>query len=258
MSHALTRAEFNAALRQSVALLRAHPFKWLAITVVFLIVVESLTFIPYIGFLVKLSVAGLLVAQWVRMFADVDAGGAPRFRTFVEALALPWSAQWILVVAAVTPFVIGIVHLAVTGGGWQGVEFFFGHMTKASAPDAGRFFVFKFVMSLVGMLFVFVPGAVVLRGMTGIPALTLALRAAAQNWRVVLFFFAAGSAFEGLQAALSTLPVPALAIVIAIATLLIFLAWSIAFSYTLSVRVLDARSGQREAPPTVYRSADTT
>jgi hypothetical protein len=256
MSHALTLAEFKAALRHSVALLSARPLKWLAITVVFLIAVESLMFIPFIGFLVKLSVAGLLVAQWMRMFVDVDAGHAPRLRTFVDALALPWSAQWILVVAAITPFLIGIVFLAATGGGWQGAAFFFGHMAKEAAPDAGRFFVFKFVMALVSTLFAFVAGAVVLRGMAGIPALTLALRAAAQNWRVMLFFLATGTAFEGLQATLSALPIPLVAIAIALATLPVYLAWTIAFSYALSVRALAARSGQPEAPPAVYGSAD--
>lgn len=258
MPRSLTFAAFLDSLRRSVALLRAFPFRWLLFTILFLAAVESLMFIPYIGFVVKLAVAGVLYPQWMLMFADADAGRKPMLRTFLGGFARPVSELWVLIVAGVIPFLIGIAYLMIAGGGWQGAAFFFGHFGATRPPDVDRYLAFKVVMNVVGMAFVFVPGAVALRGLSGLAALVGSLRAAACNWAVVLFFFAMSVAFEFLSNALpALLPLPKLSTGILLVVLLIaFLAWSISFAYTISAHAFGLKADRSSIPAADCRAAD--
>ncbi len=253
MSHTLTLAEFQAALRQSFALLKARPLQWLVVTIVFLLI-EALSFIPYIGFTAKLAVAGLLLAQWLVMCGEVAAGGTPRLATFAGALTRPFSAQWVLVAAGVVPFVVGAIYLMLVGGGWQGAEFFIGRMNPALAPGIGRFFVFKLVMECVGAWLAFVPGAVALCGLTGLDAWTMGLRTAIGNWRLIVLSIVFGIAVEGVFALLAQ-AVPVLGILASAAVLIAYLAWMVVLTYTVSVRAFDLVV-DRPAPREGYDPVD--
>ena len=104
-------SEFLNAALDAWALLAAYPLRWLAVVVVFLLVVESLMFIPYVGFLVKLAVAGIVVPQVVLLFVEAARGVAPSPMGLLGAFSFPPSTMLVLVAAALLPFAAGILFL---------------------------------------------------------------------------------------------------------------------------------------------------
>ena len=255
MPHTLSFAEFLDSLRESFALLWARPFKWLLITVVFLIAVESLMFIPYVGFVVKLAVAGLLIPQWLLMFADVNAGQTPKMRRLLGGFTRSPGQIWVLIAAVLFPFLAGALYLIIAGG-WQGAEYFFGHMSKASAPSPERFYVFKLVMGAVSPGFAFVAAAVALRHRSGRDALADNFSAAIRNWPVLVFLFTVNAAFDALEVSLpSAMPMVA-AVILSIVLLIVFVAWIASFTYAISVRALGIAPRDTASAGTTYRPVD--
>lgn len=239
-------SEFLSAASDAWALLAAYPFRWLVVVVVFLVAVESLMFIPYIGFLVKLTVAGIVVPQVVYLFADAARGNAPSPLGMLSAFSFPPSTLVVLAGAAILPFAVGILFLYSKGGA-QAIEFFFGNMFKTKPPPAAQFEQFKYVMQVVAIPFTLLAGAVVIKGLAGLAALTAALSAAISNWLPVLLLALLALALEWLSALLpSVLPKP-VAAVVGILLLVTYLAWSFAVTYTVSVKVF--------GPPAVKSAA---
>jgi len=239
-------SEFITAASDAWGLLASYPFRWLAVVVVFLVAVESLMFIPYVGFLVKLTVAGIVVPQIVAIFAGAAQGQAPSPVGMLGAFSFPPSTQAVLVGAALLPFALGILFLYVKGGP-QAIEFFFGNILKTKPPPPALFEQFKYIMQLMGLPFTLLAGAVVVKGLVGIAALSEALSAAIANWLPVLLLAILAFAFEWSSAHLaSVLPKPIAAVVGGV-LLVVFLAWSFAITYTVSAKVFGPPAAKRAA-----------
>lgn len=220
------------------ALLAEYPLRWTALIVAFLLIVEALTFIPYIGFVVKLAVASIVVPQVITMFAAASEGHAPSPAGMFGALSLSPSTMAVLMGAALLPFTLGIIFLYLKGGS-QAIEFFFGNMFKSKPPSAALFEQFKYVMQFAAVPFSLLAGAVAIKGLAGPAALSAALIAAITNWVPVVLLLLLSLAFEWSSAQLAAvLPKPA-AVAVGITLLVAYLAWSFALTYTISARVFD-------------------
>lgn len=229
--------EIAASARHAVALLSDFPLTWLVLVLVFLAVVEGLMFVPYVGFLAKLSVASLLAAQVLVLFDAASQGAAPRVGHLAGALDLPLSAQIVLIATGLIPFFIGIAYLAARGG-FASVRFFFGNILEAAPPEPRRYFAFKSIMHVTVLPFTFVAAAVTLKGHSGWEALAHGLSAAAVNWPALLVLLLVSLLFEWALESLSSLLPRLAATALASMVLIAFVAWSFAFVYALSVRAL--------------------
>ena len=229
-------SHFLSSASEAWGLLAAYPLRWAALIVVFLVVVESLTFIPYVGFVVKLVIASIVVPQIIAIFASASAGQAPSPAGLLGALTFPPSTVAVLIGASLLPFAAGIAFLYLKAGP-QSIEFFFGNVFKTKPPSAEHFEQFKYVMQITALPFTLLAGAVVVKGLVGIAALSAALSAAIANWLPVLLLALLALAFEWSSAQLPTLlPKPA-AVVVGIVLLVAFLAWTFALTYTVSAKV---------------------
>jgi hypothetical protein len=234
--------QFLSAAADAWALLVRYPFRWLAVVTVFLVVVESLMLVPYVGFVIKLAVAGIVVAQIIAIFADAARGQPPNPMRMLGAISLPPGTQAVLAGAALVPFTVGILFLYAKGG-TQAIEFFFGSVFTTEPPSAALFEQSKYVMHLVALPFTFLAGAVVVKGLVGMTALSAAVSAAIANWLPVLLLALLALVFEWSSAQLpSILPSPAGAVVAGM-LLVVYLLWTFAITYTLSVKILGAPTG---------------
>lgn len=230
---------FVAANAEAWSLLARWPLRWLAVVVAFIVAVEALMLVPVIGFVAKTALAAVLGAQVMALFADAAAGKAPAVSALAPAFARPLAAQLALIASALIPFAAGILYLWLQGG-TAATAFFFGNVFTDEPPAKALFMQFKFVMYLATMAFTFVTGAVVLKGLAGWRALSVAIAAAIVNWLPVLLLVLIALAFEWATVALTdTLP-RAASVVVAVALLLVFVAWASAITYTLSARVFGA------------------
>ncbi len=229
-------SEFLASASEAWALLASYPFRWLAVIVVFLVAVESLMFIPYIGFVVKLAVAGIVVPQVVAIFAGAAHGQLPSPVGMLGAFSFPPSTQAVLVGAALFPFTVGVLFLYAKGG-TQAIEFFFGNILKTKPPSAELFVQFKYVMQLIALPLTLLAGAVVVKGLVGLAALSAALSTAVANWLPVLLLALIALTFEWSSQQLPAfLPKP-IAVAVGGVLVVLFLAWTFAITYTVSVKV---------------------
>ena len=225
-----------AAFSEAWTLLAAHPLRWLAVLTVFLVAVESLMFIPYVGFVIKLAVAGVVAPQLIAMFAAASTGQAPGPSGLLGALSLPWETVLVLVAAALIPFAAGIGFLYAKGGP-QATEFFFGNVFKSKPPTAELFAQFKYVMVLIAVPFTFLAGAVVIKGLVGFAALTAAISSLLANWLPAVLLAALAFALEWSSARLpDLLPKPAAA-ALGLVLLFAYLALYSALTYTASAKV---------------------
>jgi hypothetical protein len=232
-------SEFLIAVSEAWALLAAHPLQWLAVVAVFLVAVESLMFIPYIGFVVKLGVAGVVVAQIVAMFAAAARGQSPSPFDLLAAFNLPWPTQAALAGAVVLPFFLATLYLYQRAG-VPATRFFFGNIFKTKPPTKALFLEFKYAMQIFSLPFSLVAGAVVLKGLSGWAALSVAVSAAAANWVPVFVLGLLALGFEWLSMQLTSLLPKAAAASIGILLLVLFMAWSFAVMYAVSARVFIA------------------
>ena len=229
-------SDFLAAASDAWALLAAYPLRWAAIVVVFLVAVEALTFIPYVGFVVKLAVAGIVVPQVIAIFAAAASGQAPSPSGLLGAFAYPPSTLAVYVGASLLPFAVGVLFLYMKGGS-PAIDFFFGNLFKTKPSPVAQFEQFKYIMQVVALPFTLLAGAVVIKGLAGLAALSAALSAAIVNWLPVLILALLALAFEWSSAQLpSVLPKPA-AVLVGIILIVAYLAWSFAITYTVSSKV---------------------
>jgi hypothetical protein len=228
--------EFLITLFEAWDLLAAQPFLWLSVMVVFLVAVESLMFIPYIGFVLKLSVAGVASGSVLTMVASTAAGRSPELMELKAAFYLPWPTQAALAGAALVPFLLGMVYLYQRAGA-EPPRFFFSNIFKVKPPTKDLFLEAKFAMHIFALPFYLVTGAVVLKGASGWPAVALALTAAQANWVPILLLGLIALGFEWLSMQLTSWLPKAAATTFGIVLMLLFLAWSFAVMYTVSARV---------------------
>lgn len=226
-------------MSEAWALLAAHPFQWLAVVAVFLMAVESLMFIPYIGFVLKLGVAGVVVAQIVAMFTAAARGQSPHPRDLLAAFDRPWPTQAALALAVVLPFVLASLYLYQRGG-VPATRFFYGNIFKTKPPTKALFLEFKYAMQIFSLPFSLVAGAVVLKGLSGWVAVSVAVSAALGNWVPVVVLGVFALAFEWVSMQLTSLLPKAAAASVGIVLLVVFMAWSLAVMYTVSARIFIA------------------
>jgi hypothetical protein len=225
--------QFLSASSGAVRLLAANPWHWLGIVLIFLIGVEALMFIPYVGFVLKLAVAGIVGAKILEMFASSSTGAKPNLTDLLTSFALPVETQVLLAFAAIIPFAIGMVFLYLKAGP-SAIEFFFSNIFRVKPPPKEIFVQLKYVMLVASLPLTFLAGAVVLKGLSGFAAVTAALSAAIANWLPILLIGALAIAFEWVSIQLPSLVPKPVAAGIGGVLLICFLAWSLAAIYTLS------------------------
>ncbi len=236
--------EIARCARHALALLAAYPLRWLLLIIVFFVVVESLMFIPYIGFVAKMALAGLLGAQMLVLFSGAAAGQPPKPSRLFGVFSLLASAQLVLVLTALVPFIIGLAYLVAQGGGLHSVAYFFGNILTSKPPAPDVFFIFKIILYIAGLPLMFIPAAVVLRGLSGSRAVAEGVRAAVRNWPAALAYIAPAIFLEWLVLELPVfLPRTALA-VLAVVAVVILVAWSFSFLYALSAHVFGVAAGR--------------
>lgn len=121
--------EFAGAAVEAWTLLAAYPIRWIAVMVAFLILVEGLMFVPYVGFVIKLSAVGIVTPQLITMFAAAANRQAPSPLDLFDAFSLPWITLIVLACAALVPFVAAILFLY-TKGGPQAIRYFLAILSR--------------------------------------------------------------------------------------------------------------------------------
>lgn len=234
-------SECISAAGQAWELLAAYGIRWLVIITVFLVIVEGLMLIPFVGFLVKLAVAGILLPQIVALFAQAAQGHAPNPTGLLGALSFSPSTMVVLAGAAILPFAVGIGFLYLKGG-VPAIAFFFGNILKDKPPAEADFLLFKYVIQLAAIPFTLLAGAVGVKGLAGLEALTTTLSATLSHWLPVLLLALFALAFEWASGQLTSFLPRSVAAVVGTALLFVYLAFTFAYTYTVSERVF-ASSG---------------
>lgn len=226
---------------QAVRLLVRHPLRWFLLVLCFVITIELFRLFPFVGLVLKLAVSSLLGAQMLRLFAESERAGRPRWRTLLGVLRLPASSAAVLVVSALLPFTLAMIYVSVAERAGSAAYFF------ASAfdpqPPTELFFRVKIVMFAGAMPFTFFGAAVVLAGLRGREAAATGLRAAWRNPAVAVLLVAVTLAAEHALTAVPALWPGAGGIVLASLWLFVFLGWMLAWTYTLGATVLGIARG---------------
>lgn len=230
-------SEFLAASTAAFNILSAYPLQWLGIGLIFIVLIESLMFIPYVGFIVKLSVAGIVGTQFFAMFAAASTGITPRPIDLISAFSLPISTQLVMAFASVLPFAAGMVYLYLKLG-QAGIRFFFGNMFKEKPPAKALMLKSKYVMYLFALPFLLLGGEVVLKGSSGFDALSNTFAAAPANWLHIILISLMSVMFELIVVQLPVVLPKWAAGVLSGVLMLVFLCWVAAVTYTVSAAVV--------------------
>jgi hypothetical protein len=228
----------------AVRLLRPHPGRWLALVFGFVLIIEAVRIVPVVGLMCKLVVAGLLGARMLAVCEEVDRGGPPRWRTLLDLARLPAPAVGVLAAAALLPFGLALLFIALTDGVAAASSLLVGAMQPQ--PPADLFFRFKTAMFIGAMPFTFMGAAVTLAGLSGWPAVALALAAARRNVAVVVLMVLATMAAEEVLVVLPRLMPGGAGLALGAAWLLVFLAWMLAWTYTLGASSLGRMPARAE------------
>ena len=224
-------------MRQGIELIAAWPFRWYAIALLLLLLVESLALLPVAGFTLKVILTALFAATLMPVFADAEQGEPPRISRLFGFYRLPPSGLLAIVIAALLPFALGLGWLAWRAGP-ESVSFFFSSVLRMEPPSAALFQQFKISLYLFSMPFVFVPVAVAVKGLGGWAALRESVRAAVRHWRVPALFFLFSFAYELLMARLPEFFPLVGVIVVALVLVPLFVVVMLSFTYVLGVRAL--------------------
>ena len=240
----MTLKQIRAAASEAIQLLSKNTFAWLAAILIFLILSEGMMFIPYVGFLVKLLVASLLAAGIIGMFWHASTSANPKLGEVFSGFKLPIAGQITLFVSVAIPFAIGIVYLYAQAG-QLGVAYFFGNILRDKPPAKDLFVAFKTIMYLVATPLVFVGAAVVLKRLSGFEAFKVAIGAALRHWQAIFILLVMNLTFEQVLVITAEVMPEVTTVIVTVSLLLLYIAWSSAFTYTLAVRAL---SLVRETP----------
>jgi hypothetical protein len=238
---ALSASEILASASHANRLLARYPFRWLAVTLLFLASVESVMLIPYVGFVLKAAVSGIVLAQVLVLYAAADAGRPPRVLDFWRGFQLPLASQLVLALTAMLPLAAGILFLVLVGEWHAARAVFFGHVLSAPQLDPDLFLAFKGVMYVTGIPLTFVSAAVAIAHLAGARAAAAGFSAARKNVRVLGVMLALSLAFELAIKALATPGSPAGAIVFLL-MLIAFLTWNFAFEFAVATRVFKVQA----------------
>lgn len=110
------RRQSPSLLAAAVALVLKRPWRWFGLYLLWLLAVESLMFVPVVGFVLKLALAGITAVSLYHVLDRLQAGEAPGVRELLFGFRLPLSSQLMLAAASLLPFAAGLVVLAVTQG----------------------------------------------------------------------------------------------------------------------------------------------
>ena len=233
----LTLKDIAESVLAAFSLLKAYPLRWLGFALLFLLCVEPLMFIPYVGFAIKLALSSLFAAQMLVLGSEAAAHKAPSVKTLLAAFRIAPPKLTLLVLTTWTMFAIGIAWLWFTDGD-ASVGYFFGNILVDAAPSTRSFTQFKLVLFAAGTLFSFVAPVIVLTSTPSTDVLPLAFKAAIANVPLIVVSLVIDAGFElatiqlglmgGVGAALS------------LGLLLLSVMWGFVFAYTSSSRVLDS------------------
>jgi hypothetical protein len=179
----LDLAALRAAVLRAARILAAYPVRLGAATLLVFLGAEALGFVPGIGFLLKLGFGSLFFAQILALFDSAARGRQPSLLMLVQALSLPMSSQFALVLAEWGSFGAGLLFLWLAGGPDAALALLAPASDEPFA-DSVLLFEFKIVLYGAGAVLTFLSPVLVLVGARGAAALQLALRAA---WRNLLF-----------------------------------------------------------------------
>jgi len=230
--------EIFRLMRKGLELIAAGPFRWYALALLLLLLVESLVLLPLVGFTLKVILTALFAAALMPVFADAGQGEPPRISRLFGFYRLPLSGLLVIVIAALLPFVLGLGWLAWRAGP-ESVSFFFSSVLRMEPPSAELFQQFKISLYLFSMPFVFVPVAVAVKGLGGWAALRDSVRAAIRHWRVPALLFLFSFAYELLMARLPEFFPLSGVIVVALVLVPLFVVVMLAFTYELGNRALE-------------------
>lgn len=154
----LSRNQLAQSLIQAMQLLHKQLGRWLLIACTFLILVESCSLIPYLGFCIKIMLAALLGAQIILLLMAGQSKPTPwqMLRGLFLTLRQQPAACLLLSGCALFCFLCGIGSLAIIDG-WQSVAFFFSKPGNQQAPGMTGWTCFKLGTALSGLLFFFLP-----------------------------------------------------------------------------------------------------
>lgn len=143
-------------LGAAVRLLLTSPWRFLGCYLLWLIVVESLMFVPVLGFVIKLAVAGISSASLMFIVARMQAGDAAHPASLLFGFRLPVASQAMLAAVSVFQFGAGLVAVAALQG-VDAVGFFLSATPLAAAvkPNATALLGMKLTMFLVALPFSF-------------------------------------------------------------------------------------------------------
>ncbi len=231
----MTALDIFRSAADALALLGAAPWRLLLAAVFFLVVAEGLMFIPRVGFVLKICVASLLAVQVLAMLKVTALGEPPSLLILFDAVYLPAATMAVLCLCGLLPFAVGTGLLALRGPG-RGARYFFGNVLKDRPPAPRDFLVFKAAMYVVAIPFTFVAPGVVLKGYIGWNALAQGLVAALLYWPAPLALLLIGLAFEAFATWLPTARPRRSSAAIVMVSLLLYVLFTFAFTYTLSLK----------------------
>jgi hypothetical protein len=195
--------------------------------------------VPYVGFVAKAAISGIMIAQILVLYAAGDAGAPPRIVDLWRGFLLPLSSQVALALTAFLPFAAGVVFLTLVGKGNEAVAVFFGHILSAPQLDPDLFFVFKAVLYIAGIPMTFVSAAVAIAHLAGARSVFAGFSAAGKNLPVLAAMLLLSIVFELAMRAMSTLGTLAGAVSLLV-ILPLFLTWNFAFEFAVATRVFGA------------------
>ncbi len=156
----LSAPQILHSLRQALQLLQHHFWRWLLIGLIFVVLVEACSIIPYCGFSLKISLAALLSAQLIVMLVASQNHQKPTPTELLRGLALRLyqqpGASLCLCLCALLSFCCGIAFLGCMEG-WHSVLFFFSKPGTQQAPSQFGWLYFKLGTALSGLVFFFLP-----------------------------------------------------------------------------------------------------
>ena len=148
-------SDFVSCAGYALSLLRRNAGFWLWFAPLFFMVVNALTLVPFIGYVLRQLVFAVLGGQILVMLSEAAAGRQVRLRTLGGAAELPVSSFVLLAGAALFPFIAGLVVLAAGDSSHTVVPFFIGNMYMMRPPEVAEFFKLNVVMQVASAPFAF-------------------------------------------------------------------------------------------------------
>jgi len=200
----LDLAALRIAVRRAWRILLAYPARLGGFTLLVFVLSWLVSYVPGVGFLLKLAFASLFYAQMLALFGQAARGEEPTLSRLVHALSLPMSSQFILVLVEWGGFGVALAYLWLAGGGDT--------VLAAIAPtadtpplDGPLLLRFEIVLYGIGAPATFLAPVLVLVGARGLPALRTTLLAAWRNRTFVLLLAGCDIAIDALLAQIGLL-----------------------------------------------------